>query len=65
VPSKEAWSRLKRFRGLRASDYDGATLLIAQAKANRHRHIYLTDEGKVAFDECTASLKRDDFDLQS
>jgi integrase len=104
VPSKEAWSRLKRFRGteqprkrwldltdckrlipacppdfrkivhaglltgarwselrrLRASDYDGATLLIAQAKANRPRHIYLTDEGKAAFDEWTADLKRDD-----
>lgn len=100
VPSKDAWSRLKRFRGteqsrkhwlevaecrrllsacppdlrkivhaglltgarwselrrLRAGDYENGTVLIAQA--NKARYVYLTEEGKAAFDEWTAGLDR-------
>jgi integrase len=50
------WSELRR---LRAGDSEGGTVLIAQAKANKPRHIYLSDEGKAAFDEWTAGLERD------
>jgi len=102
VPSREAWSKLRRFRGteqarkhwldiedcrrlinacppdflkivqaalltgarwselrrLRAGDYQNGTVLIAQAKSNQSRHVYLTDEGQTAFDEWTAGLDR-------
>jgi integrase len=104
VASKEAWAKLRRFRGtdqarkhwqdvdgckrlinacaldfrkivqaglltgarwsevrsLRAGDYENGTVLIAQSKSNRPRHVYLTDEGKAAFDAWTAGLERSD-----
>lgn len=102
VASKEAWAKLRRFRGtdqarkhwldvtdckrlinacapdfrkivqaglltgarwselrhLRAGDYENGTVLIAQSKSNQPRHVYLTDEGKAAFDEWTAGRDR-------
>lgn len=51
------WSELRR---LRVRDYDSSagTVLIARAKRKKARHIYLTQEGKQAFDEWTAGLDR-------
>lgn len=98
VPSREAWNRLRRFRGteqprkrwldlkectqlmaecrpdfrkilqaglltgarwselrrLRVGDYSDGTVLVAQSKAGKPRHVFLTEEGQVAFDDWTA-----------
>jgi integrase len=53
------WSELRR---MRAGDYDSnaGTVLIAQTKRKKSRHIYLTDEGKRAFTEWTSGLARDE-----
>jgi integrase len=52
------WSELRR---LRAKDYDASagTVLIARTKRKKARHIYLTDEGKGAFEQWTTGLGRD------
>jgi integrase len=54
------WSELRR---MRVRDYDSAagTVLIARTKRKKARHVYLTDEGKRAFEDWTADREREDF----
>jgi len=51
------WSELRR---IRVQDYDseGGTVLIARTKRKKARHVYLTDEGRRAFDEWTTGSER-------
>jgi integrase len=52
------WTELRR---IRVRDYDSSsgTVLIARTKRKKARHVYLTDEGRRAFDQWTAGLDRD------
>lgn len=53
------WSELRR---IRVGDYDRAagTALIARTKRKQARHVYLTEEGKRAFDDWTAGRERNE-----
>ena len=56
-----AYARWSELRRIRARDYDSnaGTVLIARTKRKKARHVYLTQEGRNAFDEWTSGLGRE------